>query len=465
MMKMRLLLLLFAASMAGLQAQQTTATPAPATDSSSLRFAFTHGKVQGQLRYFAMATDNAAGLSDYIANVAGLSMRYETTPFHGFQFAAGGSTHFNLASSDLAARDAVTNQPNRYEIGLLDLENLDNRRDISRLELLSLRYTYKRHSLLVGRQDINTPFINPQDGRMRPTLADGAWLHLAPGKQLDLDLACLYGISPRSTTQWYNPGASIGIYPTGVQATGQPSAYKGQVESRAILIGHLRYQPSKRLRIQLHDMYTDQVFNTAMAQVEWSQALKQDLGLQFGVQAIRQDAVGDGGNADPALTYFNAGGKSHVLGGQVALKGKTWESSLNYTRITADGRYLMPREWGRDPFYTFLPRERNEGFGDVHAMTAKAEKSWKRIRSKAGLGVGYYRLPDVLAFALNKYGQPSYAQMNLDLRHNFGGHLQGLAVQALVVGKLGTGDLHASRRYEFNRVNMMNYNLVLNYNF
>jgi hypothetical protein len=30
----------------------------------------------------------------------------------------------------------------------------------------------------------------------------------------------------------------------------------------------------------------------------------------------------------------------------------------------------MPREWGRDPFY-FMPRERNEGYGDVNAIMTK----------------------------------------------------------------------------------------------
>ena len=33
--------------------------------------------------------------------------------------------------------------------------------------------------------------------------------------------------------------------------------------------------------------------------------------------------------------------------------------------------FLMPREWGREPFYTFLPRERNEGLGGVNAWTCQ----------------------------------------------------------------------------------------------
>ncbi len=181
--------------------------------------------------------------------------------------------------------------------------------------------------------------------------------------------------------------------------------------------------------------------------------------------ALRQDAVADGGNQDPALTYFRPGGKSHILSTRLGLKGRTWETSLNYTRITADGRYLLPREWGRDPFYTFLTRERIEGAADVHAFAVKLERNWKRLRSRAAFGAGYVEMPDVLDFAHNKYGLPSYAQVNLDLRHTFQGKLQGWVAQGLIVAKVGLGDLHGNRRYELNRVNLMNYALVLNYNF
>lgn len=462
---MKMPTLLLAALLSVAHAQQPAPPNAQEADSSSLRFALTHGKVQGQFRYYAMATDNAPGLSDYFANVAGLSMRYETAPFHGLRFAAGGSTHFSLLSSDLSARDPLTQQPNRYELGLLDIDQPGRKGDFSRLEVLSLTYAYKRHSLRIGRQDAQGPLVNPQDGRMRPTFVEGAWLHAEPGKHLQLDLAWIYGISPRSTTRWYGIGESIGIYSAGVQASGQPSAYKGHLDSRTLLSGTLGYQPSKRLQVQLHDLFAAEVFNTALLQAEYVQPLPKDLGLQVGVMALRQDAVADGGNADPARTYFRPGGKSHILSSRLGLKGRTWETSLNYTRITADGRFLMPREWGRESFYTFLTRERTEGASDVHAFAVKVERNWKRLRSRAALGAGYVEMPDVLDFARNKYGLPSYTQVNLDLRHTFQGHLQGLVAQSLIVAKIGLGDLHGNRRYEFNRVNMVNYSLVLNYNF
>jgi len=90
-------------------------------------------------------------------------------------------------------------------------------------------------------------------------------------------------------------------------------------------------------------------------------------------QFIRQDAINNGGNTNAAKTYFEHKGKSFSFGARAGWKNKTWETSINYNRITGHGRYLMPREWGREPFFTFMPRERNEGFGDVNALITKIQ--------------------------------------------------------------------------------------------
>ncbi|HQW93089.1 MAG TPA: hypothetical protein PKY28_08325, partial [Ferruginibacter sp.] len=47
-------------------------------DTTSLLSAFKRGHVNGHFRYFFMATDNKAGLTDYYANAAGGGIRYET---------------------------------------------------------------------------------------------------------------------------------------------------------------------------------------------------------------------------------------------------------------------------------------------------------------------------------------------------------------------------------------------------
>lgn len=47
------------------------------------------------------------------------------------------------------------------------------------------------------------------------------------------------------------------------------------------------------------------------------------------------------------------GNNAVSFGARLGWKEKHQDISFNYTRITQLGRYLMPREWGRDPFFTF----------------------------------------------------------------------------------------------------------------
>ena len=124
----------------------------------------------------------------------------------------------------------------------------------------------------------------------------------------------------------------------------------------------------------------------------------------------------------------------------------------------------MPREWGRDPFYTFLPRERNEGLGDVHAATVnliwKTRTGW-RIQGD----VGRYWLPAVTDAVLNKYVFPSYMQFGLNAQYQFKGDWKGLAIQFLNVAKLPESDAEYTTRQAMNKVDMFHTELVVNYAF
>ncbi len=150
-------------------------TETPKRHAQNLLEAFEHGHFHGHFRTFFMATDNARELSDYYALAAGGGMHFSTAPWHGFSFGLGGLFNYNLASSDLGARDSITGAFNRYEIGLFDVEDPNNRADLDRIEELWLRYQWKKSHITVGQQSLQTPFIHYQDGRMRPTAEAGVW--------------------------------------------------------------------------------------------------------------------------------------------------------------------------------------------------------------------------------------------------------------------------------------------------
>lgn len=436
-----------------------------ASDSTSILSAFKKGSVNGHFRYFWMHTDNRKGLTDYYANAAGGGLRYETAKFHGFQLAISGFYLFNLGSSDFSKIDSASGQGNRYEIALFDVENLQNRNNISRLEELYLKYSFKTSNITFGRQLVNSPFINLQDGRMLPTGVEGLWAEINQVRHLKFEGGWIYAIAPRGVAAWHSVRSTIGLYPVGVNPNGSKSGYAGNVASKGVGMLGVSAQATPSLKLQLWNMWVENVSNTALLQIDWDRKLTSGAVLMMAGQAIRQNAVGNGGSADPSRTFFQKGATASTFGAKVGLKTKQWETSLNYNRITREGRYLVPREWGRDPFFTFLPRERNEGLGDVHAVVAKVSRHFLKARLKVSVAGGYFRTPDVKDFAYNKYGLPSYTQINTDLRYQFPGRFEGLDAQFLIVWKTNQGELYNTAKYELNKVNMALYNLVLNFHF
>jgi len=434
-------------------------------DTTSLLYTFKKGRIYGHFRYFFMATDNDRELSDYYANAVGGAIKYETAPFKGFQFGVGGSFVLNIGSSDLSMPDPKTKQTNRYEIGLFDLENPANKKDINRLEELYLKYSWKRSHITFGKQHINTPFINLQDGRMRPTEVSGVYGEINHNKRRKIEGGYLYQLSPRSTIKWYKTGESIGLYPSGVNSEGTNSDYTDNLESKGIAMLGVTQKFGKTLSIKAWDVFVENIFNSALLQADYSYPLEGNDNLAGSLQYIRQDAVNNGGNDNATKTYFEKGSHSQAFGAKLGWENQRWQTSINYTRITAAGRYLMPREWGRDPFFTFLPRERNEGLGDVNAYVIGAGYSIPKAQLKLQIGIGYFDLPEVTNFALNKYGMPSYTQLNMDIRHEFSGFFKGLGSQLLFVYKGKSGNTYENDKYVINKVDMSSWNLVFNYHF
>jgi|JI10StandDraft_1071094.scaffolds.fasta_scaffold03865_3 hypothetical protein len=434
-------------------------------DSNTLLNAFRRGNFNGHFRYFFMATDNESGLTDYFANAGGGGIRYETARFKGFQFGVSGFYIFNLGSSDLTKKDSASNQLNRYELGLFDVEDPGNKDDINRLEEFYLKYHYRKSYFQFGKFLLNSPLINLQDGRMRPSVVEGLWMELNPGKKIKIESGFLYNFSPRSTTKWYAGANSIGVYPSGIQPGGTPGNYYNNLQSAGTTVVGISYKVNTSFKITFWNYTIDNILNSALLQSDFAFYKRKSSTFSAGFQIIRQDAVHNGGNDDPLKSYVQKGASSMVYSGRLVFKNVRLETSLNYTRITDDGRYIFPREWGRDPFYTFMPRERNEGFGDVHALVAKINLFSKSKRISSGLALGYFQLPDVKNYALNKYGMPSYFQLNADLKYVFSGMLQGFELYALFVSKFKNGRSYDNPRYIINKVEMNLYNFVLNYKF
>ena len=419
------------------------------------------GKVSVSARAFFMNTINKGDLADHTALGFGAGLKYETPSFKKFRLGIGGFAIYNVASTDLSSKDPLSGSANRYEIGLFDILDAGNKSNMYRLEELYLNYKTGKTSVHLGRQFLKTPFINLQDGRMRPTAEEGIWISSKDAVSWEFKGGGLWKISPRSTVKWFSVDKSIGLYPSGVDENGKPSGYKDNLQSGGVGMASIKYKKNN-FSLETWDVLIENVLNTAMLQPEMEWTTKNGEKWITGLQFIFQHGVGNGGNADHAKRYVNPGSKAFVISSRIGVSMKKINTNINYTRITGDGRYLMPREWGREPFYTFMPRERNEGFGDVHAVSANIEYTSEE-GTNLSVGYGHFYLPDVKNYRLNKYGFPSYNQFNMGFEKKLDKLISGLEFQLLLIYKGRLGESYNDLKYIDNKVNMLHGNLVINY--
>jgi len=430
-------------------------------DSSNKNNGFKLGTIHGNLRSFFSSNFNKNSDIEYAQAVGG-GIQFISKPVYHVKLGVSGFFVYDAFSTDLTKAHPLSGALNRYELGLFDITDPANKTGINRIEELYLQYQKNKTTFTVGKQLINTPFINLQDGRMRPTAAQGLWLQ-HKNKENKWYAGWLNKFSPRSTVAWYNTGASIGLYSVGVNMDGTKSGYKNALESSGAALVGAELNILKNHSIQVSNLWVQNIFNSSLVQLDKTPTTKHP--YYYGLQLITQTVVNKGGNNDAAKTYFNPDQSSLVMGARLGKKVGAWDYSLNYTRITKQGRYLMPREWGRDPFYTFLMGERNEGVGGVSAYVLKAKYKAPKAPLTVQVGAGYFNLPDVTNYALNKYALPSYMQYNVDVRYVFAKHLKGWEAQLIYFYKDATGNTYNNPKYYINKVDMGHFNFIVNFHF
>lgn len=430
-------------------------------DTNNILYRFQMGTMHGHFRSFFSSTFNKNSSVEF-ANAIGGGIQFISKPLLNLQIGVSGFFVYDAFSTDLTKMHPISKTLNRYELGLFDVTNPSNKTDIDRLEELYIQYNKKNIAITLGKQLLNTPFINLQDGRMRPTEVQGLMGHWK-NNNIKWYGGWLNRFSPRSTVEWYKTNESIGIYSVGVNADGSKSGYKNNLDSKGVALIGIDLGISKHYKLQLLNQYVNNIFNSTFLQFDKSPTNANN--SYYGVQLIKQNVINDGGNKELNKTYFDPNQSSLVIGARLGKQSSNWDYSFNYTRITKKGRYLMPREWGRDPFYTFLAGERNEGFGDLSAYVIKGKYVIKNKTLTINMALGYFDLPDIKNFALNKYSFPSYLQYNIDTRYIFDGYLKGWELQLVYFYKKSIGNTYNDPKNYINKVDMGHFNTILNFHF
>ena len=413
-----------------------------------------------------MATDNATPFHDYSSTTGTFGVHFTSALWKGFQWEFSQFLIYDIYSKNITEIDSATGQGSRYEIANYDFENLNSRNLFFRLENLNISYSYKNQKITLGRQYLKTPMINLQDGRMRPTMVEGLWLDSSLGNKVKFNAGFIYRMLPRSIHRWYGVGESLGLHGTGIDVYGNPSSYKNNIQSLGIFISHIGYLPKKTLQLDVWNYVVENVFQTSLLQAEWKYPVskrKNYYGI-LGGQLWYQTALSNGGSENRDEAYIPPGSHSVVCSFKAGIENIKLKVTGNFTMLPGKNRFLLPREWGVETFYTFIPRERLEGSATSRSIALKTEynlfPNWNLSLLSA-----WVHMPDVFDFESNKYQVPSYFHLNFASRYKFKGWMDGLSLFVMYVYKGRLGETYDSGKFIINKINLSNYNAVIDYSF
>lgn len=323
---------------------------------------FSKGHYSVLWRTQAMATIHEGDLSDHWASGTAFRLHYETAHWRGWSLVVGGQFGYALASSDLTDADDLTGRRARFELHMFDIEDPQNRKDFDRLENLFLKKEWAWGDVEVGRFSFDSPFVNGQDSRLKANAFSGAEFGLYPDQHRIHRFrgAFIYGISPRGTVEWFSLQQSVGLLDNGFLPNGEEAEYEDNVHSHGLYILGYEFE-KKKVGAQAWYYYADNLFQQGYARADVHPDAKHH--WNFGAEILWQQRVGQGGNAHEELRYYHNDAPAVLVGGRVRYEQGRHGIEAAGLASVGDGTYLFPREWGKEQFFTSVPRARVEGLG------------------------------------------------------------------------------------------------------
>jgi len=422
------------------------------------------GQFGGHMRAYHMSTFHTTnGLGNQYANAIGAEIRYATHELYGFHLALSGRFTFGVAQSELAEPNEQTGRLPRFEPQLYDVTDPENKTDLDRLDELYLQYRYRRSTVTVGRQYLQTPLVNPRDSRMKAYLFQGVWGQWRPTGLGTFSGGWIDRVSPRSTVEWFQVRESIGVYGQGRRPDGEPSNFHEHVETAGLAILGWQSPLKHALMAQVWGYFIENVSGTLLGEIAYSPQKTHHWQPYVAAQYLTQGSMGVGGNADPTRRYYEVGDRSHLAGLVVGAATERQSVSTRALHVFDDGRFIFPSEWGRPEFTVQLPRTRVEGLADAYVLQLQLETELSP-HLEALLNVARIWTAPTQDAARNKYGLPDLYQANLDVTYRFDGWFEGLHARLLVVY---TQAAHPTLRPEeaYYNAGYIHPNLILEYEF
>jgi hypothetical protein len=257
--------------------------------------------------------------------------------------------------------------------------------------------------------------------------------------------------------EWFDFKEGIGLANQGFQPDGTEAEYHENLESEgmATLSYHTRIS---NFSFQLYQWYLHNISYSG-----WVGVAYENQGWRLGLQYVLQFPDGFQRSLEYEQRFMQPEERGQVISGQVGYRSPDWEWSVAYTQAMASGRFLFPRELGRDQFYTSISRSRLDGFGDTGVLTLSGDHTFGIEHFSAG--VDYTRTfgPEVDAFEFNKYNLDAYQQFNVRLHYALKGFFEGMHLEFLYVYRDNLNN--SEPEVVFNRANLHQLNFITNFEF
>jgi hypothetical protein len=275
---------------------------------------------------------------------------------------------------------------------------------LDRLEELFVKYRHKDSYIKLGKMLVETPFVNPQDSRLKPSAFQGLWLDWNEGHRFELNAGVFNKVSPRSTTEWVYISESIGLYDH-YQNEGTASPINRDI-NLWILGGHIKL--NENTRFHNWQYYINQYSYVNFNQFEWCKSA-----IKLGLQYVFQNGLDE----KQLFSEQDLKQESHIVSARMKWIKPRWQVSYNVTQGLSVGRFTFPKEWHAKPFYTFISRHRIEAFHEVNSHAVKLDaqpfRTWKQLNIGLYLARTIYEDVNELT---NTRNSRSLSQISLDLQ-------------------------------------------------
>ncbi len=414
----------------------------------------------GEVKTRYMRTGNRGELKDFAIMVSHFKYEFKASLNHWLSLGVQANGLFHYGTNGIKP-DGITGSGPIYEGNLWNRSQMTGSAELT-LPQIYAELNFGAHQVTAGQFLRNTPLINPEPWPL-PNAMKGLWYKYQLNKGASFQLGTIFQISSRFSGDFADIGESLSIVGVGVDATGNPAQYRGNVESDLILIANAKFSLGEKTELDIWNYFVENVTNTLI--IEPSLTLG-DGSWKAKAMLLYQSRVNNGGNDITELAYtFDKSGV--YLGARLE---KNWNSNilqLNFSRIGASGRVLLPREWGLEPFYTFQRRTRVEGNSDLTAVNLKWQRSWdkEKARYRFFSGIVQNWMPDAFDAPRNKRRLPSHLHWDASFKYEPKGKLQGLSLELYAAYRFLTDDIGTDLNALINRADFWHIDFIVGYKF